>query len=159
MGEFEEAKRFARELEGEMMLSESAELEYRWIASALIAMARGDSRTAVSSFEKAREYDPTLVCELRVMLGQCYLNEGMLADAVAELEGVLSRYEGERVSAATYAVRAYYLLGLAYEHSGWTDRAAEQYEEFLEIWKDADPGIAEIDDARERLTRLRAAAS
>jgi tetratricopeptide (TPR) repeat protein len=159
MGEFEEAERFARELEGEMMLSESADLEYKWITAALIAMARGDDRAAISSFERAREYDPALVCELRVMLGQCYLDEGMLADAVSELEETLSRYEGERVSAPTYSVRAHYLLGLAYERSGWSDRAAGQYETFLEIWKDADPGIAEIDDARERLTRLRTPAS
>ena len=31
----------------------------------------------------------------------------------------------------------------------------EQYEEFLEIWKDADPGIPEVEDAEERLKRLR----
>jgi len=31
----------------------------------------------------------------------------------------------------------------------------EQYEEFLEIWEDADPGILQVDDAKERLKRLR----
>jgi len=46
------------------------------------------------------------------------------------------------------------MLGLAYERSGWRDRAVEQYEEFLDIWKAADPGIAEIEDARERLAGL-----
>jgi hypothetical protein len=45
-------------------------------------------------------------------------------------------------------------MGLAYAESGWTDRAVKQYQTFLDIWKDADPGIEEIDDARERLSSL-----
>jgi hypothetical protein len=49
-------------------------------------------------------------------------------------------------------------LGLAYEKSGWHSKALDKYEEFLEIWKDADPGIPEVEDARERVARLKSKA-
>jgi hypothetical protein len=55
-------------------------------------------------------------------------------------------------------VKAHYLLGLAYEKSGWSSKAIEKYQKFLEIWKDADPGIPEVEDARERVARLKSEA-
>jgi hypothetical protein len=38
---------------------------------------------------------------------------------------------------------------------GWEDKAMEHYEKFLDLWKDADPRIAEVEDARKRLVGLK----
>ena len=89
------------------------------------------------------------------MLARAYLESGRLGQAVSEFEDLLSNYSRVRLLWAIWVVKAHYYLGLAYEKSGWNKKAIEQYEEFLDIWKDADPGIAEVEDARERLKKLR----
>ena len=34
-------------------------------------------------------------------------------------------------------------------------RATEYYEKYIHLWKDADPGIAEVEDAKKRLAGLK----
>lgn len=51
--------------------------------------------------------------------------------------------------------KVYYKLGQLYEKKGLKEKASENYEKFLELWKDADPGLPVIEDARERLAGLK----
>ncbi len=46
-------------------------------------------------------------------------------------------------------------MGKIYEQKGWEGKAIERYEKFLDLWKDADPGIAEVEDAKKRLAGLK----
>jgi len=90
----------------------------------------------------------------RYFLGVAYLKSGMVGEAVSELEKAEADYGEDRMCGFP-AIKVYYLLGQAYETSGWTKKAIEKYEKFLEIWKDADPGMEEIDDAKARVARLK----
>jgi len=47
------------------------------------------------------------------------------------------------------------MLGKIYEQEGQKDKAIEHYEKFLDLWKNADPGIAEVEDANKRLAGLK----
>ena len=53
------------------------------------------------------------------------------------------------------SIPRFYMLGKIYEQQVDTNKAIEHYEKFLSPWKDADPGTAEVADARERLAGLK----
>jgi tetratricopeptide (TPR) repeat protein len=127
-----------------------------WAASGYIELAKGNKTAAVDYYKKADKEANTPIFWLRYELAEAYLESGNLSAAVSVLEKALSRYDDIRVGETFKGVMAYYLLGLAYEKSGWNEKAIEKYEEFLDIWKNADPGIPEVEDAKERLEKLRA---
>ena len=47
--------------------------------------------------------------------------------------------------------KAFYMLGKIAESKGEKAKAREHYNKFLELWKEADPGIPEVEDAKKRL--------
>ena len=122
-------------------------------ALGFIEWSKGNLELSLTEFEKLAQATPDFWAQFT--LGEAYLNSDRLGEAVAQLEKVLSRYDENRAYSPIRAVKAHYLLGLAYEKSGWVKKAIEKYEEFLEIWKNADPGIPEVEDAKERLEKLR----
>jgi tetratricopeptide (TPR) repeat protein len=125
-----------------------------WLMIGNIELERGNLEASIAYLEKAATAGAAI--GRHFSLAQAYLQAGRLDESVAEFEKVLTRYDEYRASSAVYNVKTYYLLGLAYEKSGWNKKAIEKYEEFLDIWKNADPGILEVTDAKERLRKLKA---
>jgi tetratricopeptide (TPR) repeat protein len=122
-----------------------------------IFRAAGQPDSGVIYLEKALEAAPAPYFHVLHMLGEMYFETGRVDKAVDVLEQAIISYDDARVLVPVRAVKSYYLLGLAYEESGWTEGAIEQYEIFLDLWKDADPGIPSLEDARQRLDRLKTA--
>jgi non-specific serine/threonine protein kinase len=148
--EFEKAGKVAGDFRETIKKNNPALMTNYWYALGCIEFYKGDYELAAKHFTKSRSN-----FRIRYMLGRSYLNANNLDDAVTVLEKALSRYSNNRVFWGFWSVKANYYLGIAYEKSGNPNEAIEQYEEFLEIWKDADPGIEEIDDAKARLARLK----
>ena len=87
-------------------------------------------------------------------LALAYFKKGDLDKARLEYEKILSLTGGRIPSGYIYA-KSFYMLGKIYEEQGDKAKAIENYQKFLELWKDADPGIAEVEDARKRMGKLR----
>jgi len=52
-----------------------------------------------------------------------------------------------------YMLKTFYMPGKIHEEQGQKAKAIEHYKKFLALWKDADPGILEV-DAKKRLASL-----
>jgi len=52
-------------------------------------------------------------------------------------------------------IPSFLLLGKAYEKKGDTQLAIQNYEKFLDLWKDADKDLPDLIDAKKRLAKLK----
>jgi tetratricopeptide (TPR) repeat protein len=87
-------------------------------------------------------------------LADAYFAAGELEKAQRVYEKILRMTYGRQYVGIFYA-RSFYMLGLIFEKKGNRAKAIKHYEKFLDLWKDADPGIAEVDDAKKRLAGLK----
>ena len=87
-------------------------------------------------------------------LAQAYYESGDIEKARVEYEKVSIMTTG-RLSYGDIYAHSYFMLGKIYEQQGKTAKAIENYEKFLELWKDADTNRPELEDAKKRLAGLK----
>jgi tetratricopeptide (TPR) repeat protein len=87
------------------------------------------------------------------MMADAYLLGGRL-DRAAETYGQIQELQGGRWDWGAVYTRSYYKLGKVYEQLGKKPDARESYRKFLDLWKDADSGLPEVEDAGKRLAAL-----
>ena len=112
---------------------------------------------AVDFFEKVMETLTKNIYEQSAfflnMLAEAYLKAGNREKAQEHYEKITSLTGGRADDGEAYA-KSYYRLGMIYEQNGERTKAVENYQKFLDLWKDADPGQPEVEDAEKRLARL-----
>jgi tetratricopeptide (TPR) repeat protein len=132
---------------GEVLLAEGLEQQAIVIGEKTSALA---FPSAYSSNEAIAYNMPFL----KDVLARAYLENGKLDKAIAEYEKMIT-FDPQKKGRYLVHPVYHYRLAKLYQEKGWTGKAIEQYEKFLDIWKDADPGLPEVEDARKRLAGLR----
>jgi tetratricopeptide (TPR) repeat protein/TolB-like protein/tRNA A-37 threonylcarbamoyl transferase component Bud32 len=159
-GAVDQAERVDRELKALIQKSpnKKAVRYYLWLEG-WIDLKKGHYSKAIGNFEKAKsflKFQSGAFDEHAFFLdglASAYQKAGDLAKAAEEYERITSLTSGRMAYGDIYA-KAFYMLGKIAESQGEKAKARELYRKFLDLWKDADPGIPEVEDARKRLAEL-----
>jgi serine/threonine protein kinase/lipopolysaccharide biosynthesis regulator YciM len=112
---------------------------------------------AIQYFEQAVSMDPSPEIakdtDLLDDLGSAYFKHGDMEKARQTYEKInfqlSSKWNGD------VYVKSFFMLGRIAEQQGDKVEAADHYRKFLDLWKDADPGIREVEEAKKRLAALK----
>jgi tetratricopeptide (TPR) repeat protein len=122
-----------------------------------VELAKGNTRAAVKAIEKIADDSPEndRVIVEALTLGRAYIRNGDYEKAIDVLESQMSIYNPLRAYFASWSVQLHYYLGIAYEKTAQVDKAIVQYETFISILRNADPGNDLLEDAANRLEKLK----
>lgn len=154
VGDTATARLLLEQLEQDVQLTRTNSVVEYWHARGRIAILTKNYVQAIECM--ARVDSISYSYGRRYNLAKAYLESGDARRAIQILEKLLMKYDEGRALCGAAAVTGYYLLGRAYDEIGDRNRARRALETFLAVWKDADPGLKEVEDARMRLARLKA---
>jgi len=130
---------------------------------ALAALAHRDTSSALERLQVALPYDLALPgtgffarfggLYPAYVRGEAYLQAGRSAEAAREFQKILDNRG--IVFADPIGALAHLQLGRAFAMSGDKTKAKAAYEDFLTLWKDADPDIPILKDAKAEFAKLR----
>jgi len=120
----------------------------------MMELEKGNFGRAVRYFEDTlalESYGPLAKsAEFINSLALAYYRSGNLEKALENYQWITTLTTGRLGFGDIYA-KSFYMLGKIHEEKGLKEKASEYYEKFLALWKDADSGIPEVIDAKNRL--------
>lgn len=122
-------------------------LRYDFYFRGYIALKNGQTNEAIENFRGALRHSPQTwdIDPKEDCLANAYLETGRFDEAIAEYERVLQLNPN-------YPLARFY-LARAFEGKGQIAEARQNYQMFLEIWKNADADIPEVISARKSINQ------
>jgi serine/threonine protein kinase/tetratricopeptide (TPR) repeat protein len=122
---------------------------------ALLELNRGNAQSALQILEPLRRRELGIFVGVltNYLRGECYLKLRMGSEAAAEFEKVIAA-KGIDVFAVEH-VLSHLELARAAVITGDTAKARKEYQDFLAIWKDADPDVPMLVEARKEYEALK----
>ena len=122
---------------------------------AQLALNRNDSSKAIEALQAAAPYELGTGAYLYPVYvrGEAYLTAHQGSEAAAEFQKILD-HRGV-VGNSPIGALAHLQLGRAYAMQGDTAKAKAAYQDFLTLWKDADPDIPILKQARAEYAKLK----
>ena len=118
-----------------------------------LAVTEKASPIEIPVMQKAADMADYNLPPLKDGSARAYEKKRDLDRAIAEYESLIA-FDPKREDRFLVHPKYYYRLARLYEKKGIKDTAAANYQKFLDLWKDADPGQPEVTDARRRLAAL-----
>ncbi len=118
---------------------------FRMVMLGRIALREGRIDAAMDTFRRALDENPPVYTQdwYEDCLADAYLELGRYAEALREYQRALQRFPSMALTR--------YHLAVALERLGKTEQARTEYRGFLAQWKDADPDIAQLAEAKKKL--------
>jgi predicted Zn-dependent protease len=122
-------------------------------AKAAVALHEGKPADAVDALKPALRYEPSYRSLLPIYIrGQAYLQNKSGAEAAAEFQKILS-HRGVALRSVLFPL-SQLGLGRANAMAGNTDKARKAYDDFFALWKNADPDIPILVQAKGEYAKL-----
>jgi eukaryotic-like serine/threonine-protein kinase len=123
----------------------------------LLALNRGDQAHAAALLQTAAPYELAVpgidyYSSIRRVRGEAYLADRRGTDAATEFQKILDH--PRVVASDPICALAHWQLVRTYGLAGDTTRAKSAYLDFLTIWKDADPDIPILKQAKAEYAKL-----
>jgi len=161
LNSFDEAQKTAEELKAmiDKGISTRERMEYE-IIQGLIELGEKNYSRAADEFgracsrlaSEAAEYFQKSASYIDY-LARALFESGNLDKSRQEYEKITLLTLGRLDNGDIYA-KSFYMLGKIAEQQGKKAEARENYRKFLDLWKDANPGLPEVEDAKKRLESL-----
>ncbi len=130
------------------------------LVRAYVHRAKGDYEEAIKDFQMVTQWGHVHdKVSSGYNLARCYFETGQNEKAIEAVQRMQRIYWAgtRRISSfrAEFYPKSFYLLGKIYEKKGDRELATQNYEKFLDLWKDADKDLPDLMDAKERLAKLK----